>query len=228
MQIAICDDERLEREHIQALLERYAPEISVVQFSSAEDLLYAAETDFFPLIFMDIEMELISGFEAAELLMSKKQKPLIVFVTKSTAYTVRGYDVAFHYLVKPIREDKFNQVLDRALRRLTPRYFSFLLDGSQYRVPLNDILYFESHNYMLRIHTENRVYETRLSLKDVETDLYGADFFRVHASYLINLQHVVRISKTEVELTSSEIVRISRSKKKDFDAALTEFMRQNI
>lgn len=52
-------------------------------------------------------MELTSGFEAAELLMSKKQKPLIVFVTKSTAYTVRGYDVAFHYLVKPIREDKF-------------------------------------------------------------------------------------------------------------------------
>lgn len=146
MQIAICDDERQELEHIQTLLKRYAPEIQVIRFSSADDLLYAAETDFFPLIFWDIAMELTSGFEAAELLMSKKQKPLIVFVTKSTAYTVRGYDVAFHYLVKPIREDKFKQVLDRALRLLTPRYFSFLLVGSQYRIPLNDVLYFESFN----------------------------------------------------------------------------------
>ena len=219
MQIAICDDERQELEHIQTLLKRYAPEIQVIRFSSADDLLYAAETDFFPLIFWDIAMELTSGFEAAELLMSKKQKPLIVFVTKSTAYTVRGYDVAFHYLVKPIREDKFNQVLDRALRLLTPRYFSFLLDGSQYRIPLNDVLYFESFNYMLLIHTKNRVYETRLSLKKVEADLYGSDFFRIHASYLINLQHVVRISKTDVEIEGGEIIRIiriSRSRKKSF------------
>ena len=77
----------------------------------------------------------------------------------------------------------------------------------------------------------NRVYKTRLSLKEVEADLYGADFFRIHASYLINLQHVVRISKTDVEIEGGEIIRIiriSRSRKKAFDVALTEFMRKNI
>lgn len=47
MQIAICDDERQELEHIQTLLKRYAPEIQVIRFSSADDLLYAAETVFF-------------------------------------------------------------------------------------------------------------------------------------------------------------------------------------
>lgn len=60
----------------------------------------------------------------------------------------------------------------------------------------------------------NRVYKTRLSLKEVEADLYGSDFFRIHASYLINLQHVVRISKTDVEIEGGEIIRISRSRKK--------------
>ena len=99
MRIAICDDEDQERLNIEALVKRYARELSIVLFSSADELLAAAKTTFFPLIFLDIEMDDTNGFDAAEELMSGSAKPLIVFVTKSTEYTIRGYDVAFHYLV---------------------------------------------------------------------------------------------------------------------------------
>ena len=116
MRIAICDDEDQERLNIEALVKRYAPELSIVLFSSADELLAAAKTTFFPLIFLDIEMDDTNGFDAAEELMSGSAKPLIVFVTKSTEYTIRGYDVAFHYLVKPLNDAKFHEVLKRALR----------------------------------------------------------------------------------------------------------------
>lgn len=56
MRIAICDDEDQERLNIEALVKRYAPELSIVLFSSADELLAAAKTTFFPLIFLDIEM----------------------------------------------------------------------------------------------------------------------------------------------------------------------------
>ena len=84
MRIAICDDEDQERLNIEALVKRYAPELSIVLFSSADELLAAAKTTFFPLIFLDIEMDDTNGFDAAEELMSGSAKPLIVFVTKST------------------------------------------------------------------------------------------------------------------------------------------------
>ena len=125
MRIAICDDEHQERLNIEILVKRYAPELSVSPFSSADELLIASKTTFFPLIFLDIEMDNTNGFEAAKELMSGSAKPLIVFVTKSTEYTIRGYDVAFHYLVKPLNEEKFHEVLERALRLIIPRYFSF-------------------------------------------------------------------------------------------------------
>ena len=153
---------------------------------------------------------------------------LIVFVTKSTTYTVRGYDVAFHYLVKPIYEQKFAEVLERALHILTPRYFCFSSEGVLQRIPLRDILYFESQSYMLLIHTQHITYKTRLSLKDVESNLCKASFFRIHASFLVNLHYVVRIFKTDVELQDGTLLKISRGKKKAFDLAFTAFLRANI
>ena len=148
MRIAICDDEDQERLNIEALVKRYAPELSIVLFSSADELLAAAKTTFFPLIFLDIEMDDTNGFDAAEELMSGSAKPLIVFVTKSTEYTIRGYDVAFHYLVKPLNEAKFHEVLKRALRLIIPQYFTFSSNGELYRIPVQEILYFESRNYI--------------------------------------------------------------------------------
>ncbi len=73
-------------------------------------------------------MDDTNGFDAAEELMSGSSQPLIVFVTKSTEYTIRGYDVAFHYLVKPLNEAKFHEVLKRALRLIIPQYFYILLE----------------------------------------------------------------------------------------------------
>lgn len=153
MRIAICDDEDQERLNIEALVKRYAPELSIVLFSSADELLAAAKTTFFPLIFLDIEMDDTNGFDAAEELMSGSAKPLIVFVTKSTEYTIRGYDVAFHYLVKPLNEAKFHEVLKRALRLIIPQYFTFSSNGELYRIPVQEILYFESRIYAFRSYT---------------------------------------------------------------------------
>ena len=122
MRIAICDDEDQERLNIEALVKRYAPELSIVLFSSADELLAAAKTTFFPLIFLDIEMDDTNGFDAAEELMSGSAKPLIVFVTKSTEYTIRGYDVAFHYLVKPLNESDYSAVFYILLERRIVSY----------------------------------------------------------------------------------------------------------
>ena len=180
------------------------------------------------LIFLDIEMDDTNGFDAAEELMSGSAKPLIVFVTKSTEYTIRGYDVAFHYLVKPLNEAKFHEVLKRALRLIIPQYFTFSSNGELYRIPVQEILYFESRNYMLFVHTQQQIYKARLSLKEVEPQLSSANFLRIHASFLINLHHVIRITKDDIEMQDHHLIKISRNRKKDVIAAFTKFARENI
>ena len=136
--------------------------------------------------------------------------------------------MAFHYLVKPLNEEKFYEVLKRALRLIVPQYFSFSSNGELYRIPVQEILYFESRNYMLFIHTQQQIYKTRLSLKEVEPQLSSANFLRIHASFLINLHHVVRITKDDIEMQDHQLIKISRNRKKDVIAAFTKFARENI
>ena len=150
------------------------------------------------------------------------------FVTKSTEYTIRGYDVAFHYLVKPLNEAKFHEVLKRALRLIIPQYFTFSSNGELYRIPVQEILYFESRNYMLFVHTQQQIYKARLSLKEVEPQLSSANFLRIHASFLINLHHVIHITKDDIEMQDHQLIKISRNRKKDVIAAFTKFARENI
>ena len=199
-----------------------------IYYSGKELCEHLQNGEFYDLIFLDIEMDDTNGFDAAEELMSGSAKPLIVFVTKSTEYTIRGYDVAFHYLVKPLNEAKFHEVLKRALRLIIPQYFTFSSNGELYRIPVQEILYFESRNYMLVVHTQQQIYKTRLSLKEVEPQLSSANFLRIHASFLINLHHVIRITKDDIEMQDHQLIKISRNRKKDVIAAFTKFARENI
>ena len=90
MNIAACDDDDSDLSTIRDYLGRYDAGLSLDVFNAAEMLLAAAESKFYDLIFLDIEMEALSGFDAARLLMEGREKPLIVFVTKSSKYTIQG------------------------------------------------------------------------------------------------------------------------------------------
>lgn len=101
--IAVCDDKADEREVIFQLIKRYHYGWTPVQFSRAKDLLNATKKAEFDLILLDIEMVFPTGLEVAKQIVDTQQShPLIVFITKSNAYTTRGYGVAFRYLVKPV------------------------------------------------------------------------------------------------------------------------------
>ena len=93
MRIAVCDDEMQERQILLDLIHRYDSGLQVEAFSSASALQTAMASCFFDIIFMDIEMESPNGFEVARALTEAPggEKPLIIFVTKSGDYTIRGY-----------------------------------------------------------------------------------------------------------------------------------------
>ena len=145
--ITICDDEQKDRDFVAALSRRWAGQrgntVELTEFSSAEQFLFCyGEQSDYDILLLDIEMGQMDGVQLAKQLRQKNETIQIVFVTGYSDYISEGYEVAaLHYLMKPVREEKFFSVLDRAADKLCKNERTLTLEcaGEVVRVPLYQI-----------------------------------------------------------------------------------------
>ena len=115
MDIAVVDDEKAIREHICGMVKEQQPESRIEAYATGGELLASGKR--FDIVFLDIQMEGMNGIEAARSLREKQGDTVLVFVTGIRDYVFDAFDLyAFQYLLKPIDEDKFAEVLARAVR----------------------------------------------------------------------------------------------------------------
>lgn len=119
----------------------------------------------------------------------------------------------------------FMQQLNKNDRNLYDRQYLICCDQTDcFRIPIQTILYLESKNYMVEVHTIDTIYSIRITLKELENLLVSKDFFRVHISYLVNLHHIIHTNKSEIELDNGDKIKISRTHKNDFHQAFHTFI----
>lgn len=226
MRIAICDDEACERRGIQEYVLRYfsGENVQIDEFPSAKGLLDAAQDTRFDLVLLDIEMEHPTGFEAAQALKRTGDSPCIIFVTKSQAYSVRGYGLAFRYLVKPLNWSLFCQAIDAFRLEHQANTLSFRMDDYQIAVPVKSILYIESFGHTAVVHTKERQYTFRATLLELRARLPRGCFAAPQKSYLVNMHYILSASTTDVILENGEHIPISRRKRADFDRCFNDFL----
>ena len=117
MCIAICDDEKNIRELIGNKITAQYPEAEIVFYPSGEELLLSDER--IDILFLDIQLTGRNGMETARELRKMDKDVILVFVTAAEEYVFQAFDVgAFHYIVKPIDDVKFADVLRRAVEEL--------------------------------------------------------------------------------------------------------------
>ena len=126
LKIAVCDDERAEREHVAGMLKRYQEEnhlpVRIDTFHNAVDLMEALRRENYQLLFLDILMPGFTGIQAAREIRSFDNETKIVFLTSSPEFAVESYRLdAFYYLLKPVADTDLFPVLDRFLRQLPQR-----------------------------------------------------------------------------------------------------------
>lgn len=231
MKIAVCDDERPLREQIRELIKQYRPECQIALFETGQKLLDAQEQ--FDVIFLDIQMEGINGIETARKLRENARIPqeaALIFVTGAKEYVFEAFDVsAFHYLLKPIEEAKFAQILERALREA---------ERSRQKTPLlvkvgdrgiavdrSHILYVESIRRKAAIHTAKKTLEVYANMGELEERL-GEDFYRCHRGYLVNLACIEEYGSDSITLANGEQIYLSRRKYNEFVKAYMHFLRR--
>lgn len=219
IRIAVCDDDAAVRGQIVTLLRNYGQEkdldIFVSEYQDGNEItsdILAGKR--FHLIYMDIEMKEMDGMKAAEQIREVDAVVPLVFVTSYATYAIKGYDVrALTYLLKPVDEERFEQAFDAALKEICriERYFIYETNRNIIKLPMKEILYFESHNKKVEAHLTYEVQSFTAKLDEIERSLEKSEiaFLRIHKSYLINFAHITRFNGDLVVLSNGKSLHIS-------------------
>ena len=220
IEIAVCDDETVIREQIQQFVQKKTPAIHTETYSTGEELLTANIS--FDLVFLDIQMEGLNGMDTARALRAKKEETILIFVTGSKDYVFEAFDVsAFHYLLKPLSEEKLDEVLERALeevnRRKTQEKKQLLIQtrNRNYNLDQSAIFYLESRGKKVEIHTPGETITVYASISKLEEQL-GNNFYRCHRGYLVNLAYIAEYRTDRIRLSNGEEVYLAKEKYQSF------------
>ena len=230
IKIAVCDDEHHQAEYNKMLAGKWAKEnnigAAVDMFDSSERLKTALrENNKYDILLLDIEMSEQNGVELAREVRRSDIDTAIIFITGYADYMADGYDVsALHYLMKPVDEDKFFEVLDRAFKNLKKdkEYIAITVNREDIFIPLRDIVYIESSLHYVIIHTEAEQYKAKMPLSEIENKL-GGGFFKCTRSFIAGLRYVRRISKNEVMLSGGVVLPLGRGLYKDINKAFIKY-----
>lgn len=230
--IALVEDDAGCQEQILDYLNRYAresgAEFKVCLFGDGDDIIsgYRAQYD---IILMDIQMKFVDGMTAAREIRELDDQVLIIFITSLAAYAVKGYEVdALDYVLKPVSYAAFAKSMDRAMLRLRRRKHRYVFisnkNGAQ-RVDSARIYYIEADGHSLSYHTADGVLSATGTIKEVESSLGGSWFFRCGKGVLVNLEHVDGVTEGDA-VVHGTTVQVSRSRRKDFLAALNRYINE--
>lgn len=223
MRIAVCDDEAACREELikQIWANRsYCPEngldLDVDEYESGEALMAAYDRGLrYDIVFSDIRMKKADGMTAAEYLRGLDSRVVLIMVTSFASYAIKGYELRiFRYLLKPVTPKRFQTVFCEALEELKllarKSYVLKSRDEGNLIVPLEHICYFESFGRKLcMVRDDGTQQEFYGSMGELETELSPRNFVRIHKSYLVNVEKVQGISKTDITLIGGKQLPLS-------------------
>jgi len=206
----IVDDEDLARHVVRELLAAHSEIEVLAECANGFEAVKAFAEHKADLIFLDVQMPKLTGFDVLELI---GEDVCVIFTTAYDQYAMRAFDVhAVDYLLKPIGKERFEEALERARARLgekmpsaqkladsarPPQQFLERLvvkDGTRVTlIPIGKLDYAEAQDDYVALATQGKKHLKQQTIASLEACLDPNCFVRVHRSYIVNLERVVRI-----------------------------------
>lgn len=235
MRVIIVDDEPLARKGLELALQKYAQVEIIAQCENGLEALKVIRQMQPDVVFLDIQMPKLSGFEVIELL--DDPKPMIIFVTAYDEYALRAFEAqAIDYLLKPVNPERLEKTLQRVghfLNSQKKQNFQKLLseqrktaeplkrilvrEGSDIHIiPVADVLYIQAEDDYISIHTKDDTFLKYERLSRLKELLDPTLFVRIHRSFILNLHYLQRIEaygkdSHVAKLQNGQTLPISRS-----------------
>lgn len=214
--VILIDDEALARQLLHTLLQPYNQFTIVAECADGFEGFKAIQEHNPDLIFLDIQMPRLNGFEMLELI---ENPPSVIFTTAFDEYALKAFEAhAIDYLLKPIVKDRFDKAVQKWLQQaskqdtphINPLIENNIYEGYQHRIvvkdngliriiPAQDIFYIEANDDYIKIVTKNGSYLKKSTLSHIEQALDPQQFVRVHRSYLVPVTQLMRIEPYEKE-----------------------------
>ncbi len=234
IRVLIIDDEMLARSIVREYLADYRQVVIVQECSDGFDGVKAIMQHRPDLIFLDVQMPKINGFEMLELVESP---PAVIFTTAFDEYAIKAFEAhAVDYLLKPFSKHRFDKALQKWLERQqteTPQinlpaeattvqmqlntHRVVVKTGGKIKIiPFADIYYIEAADDYVKIHCDDGVYLKNKTMAYFEQTLDANLFTRSHRSYIVNVQEITRLEPYEKEsylalLKSGDKVPVSKT-----------------
>lgn len=215
----IIDDETLARELIKKFLAHQKSIDVISECSNGFDAIKKINELKPDIIFLDIQMPKINGFEMLELL---ENPPIIIFTTAYDQYALKAFEVnAVDYLLKPFSLERFNEAVDKALHSLENKsvnetkikklvqaaeqsndYLERIVvkDGQNISIiPLDEVMFIEAQDDYVMIYTVQKKFLKQKTMKYFEEHLNPKEFIRIHRSYIISIKEIKKIELLEKE-----------------------------
>lgn len=208
-------------------LERITLQRTFTRPSEAERYISKYPVD---LIFLDINMPSINGIDFYK---NIGRKVMVIFTTAHAEFAVEGFNInALDFLLKPIRKERFDQAIQKAeeqfelQQKSTDPSEAFLLiraDYSLHRIKVEDILLIEGLDDYLKIHLpEQKVVVTRMTMKNMMSELAHSEFVRVHKSFIVPMKKIEKVRNRIIYIGSRE-VPIGNSYEEEFMKVLSRY-----
>jgi len=238
LEIAICDDERVAAADIEKMTEEMADMtatgVNTEVFYDGSTLVdYIQKGKRYDIIYLDIEMFNQNGVEAAREIRKMDARALIIYITGHESFAKDAFEVsAFRFITKPIDRDIFRKYFLDAKREILGhmKYFRYQYNKISYRLPIDEIMYFQSEKritYIVTAAGSRKCYE---KLNDIEKRLVesGISFYRTNQSFLVNPQYVCTYVYDFMKLWDGTILAVSENRRKDVNKLFCEIKGEDI
>ena len=227
----IIDDEPLARSIVKAYLNNYEDIEVVAECNNGFEGVKSIEEHQPDLLFLDIQMPKINGFEMLELL---DRDVSVIFTTAFDEYAINAFEAsAVDYLLKPFTQERFDKSITKwkksnssgnteSIRELINqqpsdnRRIVVKENGNIQIIPTEDILFIEAYDDYVKVHTKEKYYLKKKTMNYYENSLLKTTFFRIHRSYILNINKLTKIESFEknsyrATLTNGTVIPISRT-----------------
>ena len=230
--IAVCDDTAEYMRETVALLEQWSQKhdaaIKVSCFDNGDSLLNSLSHQPYDLIFLDIIMPMFSGIDACAEIRKENRQVKIIFLSVSPEFGVDAFRVkADGYLLKPLDPAALFGVMDEFLtaKEKTGSFLIAKTSSMVHKVSLQTITHLEAQNKQILIYTaDDSILTATTPLRQLIPQLSDPCFYQCHRSYIVNMNYIRSLSKTELTMSDGCTIPISRNCSKELHTAYFEFL----
>ena len=235
--IALCDDD----EHFLIMLEQeikknfhsHNIDINLLTFSTSYDCLCSFKSNMFDIIFLDINMPHINGFELSSLLKELKNDIEIIFITGLDDVVYKAFDYRpFGFIRKQYIKEEVKDQVNRIILQAQKQCANILVEDKDNNyvlsISIHEIHYIENHKNYINIHTESKVYKKRQTMYSIEQELAPYGFLRTHSGFIININYWIGIKENMAILKNQIEIPISPLKRKNTQRLFLSKFRRNL